>query len=119
MSYYAIQVERISQNSIQARSSLIFKLIFKLLSFNTVDLQLYGCTHYDAADRLHLIFCNSQKSTELLRTLLHAKNLQKHTVEPSLASEKVDTISSHPATNAKISTKHCPGAHQNMLKNTP
>ena len=74
-------------------SRLNFELRFKL--------KLRQCLHSDTADRLHLMCCNSQKSTELLRFLLHAKNLQKHTVEPSLAPEKVDTILSHPPRTQK------------------
>ena len=45
--------------------------------------------------------CNSQKSTEWLRAILHAEKLQKHMVEPSLAPEKVDTILSHPLRTQK------------------
>ena len=65
------------------------------------SLKLEHCTHSDAADRLRLMCCNSQKSTEWLRALLHAEKLQKHMVEPSLAPEKVDTILSHPLRTQK------------------
>ena len=65
-------------------SRLNFELRFKL--------KLRQCLHSDTADRLHLMCCNAQKSKESLRALLHAKKLQKHTVEPGLVPEKLDTI---------------------------
>ena len=40
--------------------------------------------------------CSAQKSKESLRALLHAKKLQKHTVEPGLVPEKLDTILTQP-----------------------
>jgi len=46
----------------------------------------------DTAYWLHLMCCISQKSKELVRALLHAKNCKKHAVEPALVAEKVDTI---------------------------
>ena len=45
-----------------------------------------------AFDVLYKWCCNAQKSKESLRALLHAKKLQKHTVEPGLVPEKLDTI---------------------------
>ena len=67
---------------------LNFELWFKL--------KLRQSLHSDTADRLHLMCCNAQKSKESLRALLHAKKLQKHTVEPGLVPEKLDTILTQP-----------------------
>ena len=44
---------------------------------------------------------DAQKSKESLRALLHAKKLQKHTVEPGLVPEKLDTILTQPRKKGK------------------
>ena len=74
-------------------SRLNFELRFKL--------KLRQCLHSDTADRLHLMCCNAQKSKESLRALLCAKKLQKHTVEPGLVPEKLDTILTQPRKKGK------------------
>ena len=54
------------------------------------------CIRSDAADRLHLMCCGSQKSMESPPTLLHAKRSQKDTPEISPAPEKLGTILTQP-----------------------
>ena len=51
--------------------------------------------HSDAADRLHLGCCGSQKITESRLTLLHVECLRKLSAEPLPAPGKVDTILNH------------------------
>ena len=48
--------------------------------------------HSDAADRLHLGCCGSQKITESRLALLHVEWLRKLSAEPPPAPGKVDTI---------------------------
>ena len=54
--------------------------------------QLEQWLHSDAADRLHLRCCSSQKITESRSPLLCSDLSRKHALEPSPASQKVDTI---------------------------
>ena len=70
--------------------------------------QLEQWLHSDAADRLHLRCCSSQKITESRSPLLCSDLSRKHALEPSPASQKVDTIFNHlPSVQIPIQYNTC------------
>ena len=83
-----------SQNKLNT-SSAESRKVSRLTNQPRLKHELEHGLHSDAADRLHLGCCGSQKITESRLTLLHVECLRKLSAEPLPAPGKVDTILNH------------------------
>jgi len=92
----------------QKGPSVKFRIVSRLTVEPLFKHQLEQWLHSDAADRLHLRCCGSQKITEVRCALLGSDRSWNHAPEPAPAPQKVDTILNYlPSMHILIQSNAC------------